>query len=82
VTQPLPSHGRAQSIEITLPPTANLFAKGHRIRVDVASSSWPHFDVNPNTGEPLGRHTHREPALNSVHVGPSHPSQLILSRRL
>jgi len=74
--------GKIYEIEITLPPTANLFAKGHRIRVDVASSSWPHFDVNPNTGEPLGRHTHREPALNSVHVGPSHPSQLILSRRL
>ena len=40
-------------------PTSNVFARGHRIRVDVSSSNFPRFDVNPNTGEPLGRS--REP---------------------
>ena len=39
---------------ITLYPTANVFKKGHRIRVDVSSSNYPRFDVNSNTGEPLG----------------------------
>ncbi|MBL8698582.1 MAG: CocE/NonD family hydrolase [Alphaproteobacteria bacterium] len=71
--------GAIYEIEILLPPTANLFAKGHRIRVDVASSSWPHFDVNPSTGEPLGRHTQRVPARNTVHVGANHRSRLTLS---
>ena len=32
---------------------------GHRIRVDMSSSNWPRLDVNPNTGEPIGRHTHQ-----------------------
>jgi putative CocE/NonD family hydrolase len=42
--------------KLTLRPfdTANVFQKGHRIRVDVSSSNFPRFDVNPNTGEPLG----------------------------
>ncbi len=36
-------------------PTANVFKKGHRIRVDISSSNFPRFDANPNTGEPLGK---------------------------
>ena len=31
-------------------PTSNLFKKNHRIRLDISSSNFPHFDVNPNTG--------------------------------
>jgi putative CocE/NonD family hydrolase len=61
-----------------LPPTSNVFAKGHRIRLDIASSSFPQFDVNPNTGEPLGRHTHTIRARNTVHFGPEHPSHILL----
>jgi putative CocE/NonD family hydrolase len=70
--------GRVYEIAIELPPTANRFKAGHRIRLDVASSSFPQYDVNPGTGEPLGRHTRRVAARNAVHVGPSHPSRLIL----
>ena len=73
--------GRIYEIEIELPPTANRFARGHRIRLDVASSNFPQFDVNPGTGEPLGRHTQRVPARNAIHVGPAHPSRLTLSLR-
>ena len=39
---------------VTLFPISNLFVKGHRIRLDISSSNFPRFDVNPNTGEPLG----------------------------
>ena len=53
-------------VRIDVPPTSNLFVAGHRIRVDVASSSFPKFDVNPNTGEALGRHTHTLKACNTV----------------
>ena len=28
---------------------------GHRIRLDVSSSNFPRVDVNPNTGEAIGR---------------------------
>ena len=37
-----------------LNPTSNLFAVGHRIRLDISSSNYPRFDVNPNSGGPLG----------------------------
>ncbi|SFZ86460.1 hypothetical protein SAMN02983003_3642 [Devosia enhydra] len=70
--------GTIYPITIVLPPTSNLFAKGHRIRLDIASSNFPQFDVNPNTGEPLGRETHRKKALNTVHFGPATPSHILL----
>ncbi|MFW2335135.1 CocE/NonD family hydrolase, partial [Ilumatobacter sp.] len=46
--------GEIYEIELRLQATSNLFAPGHCIRVDVSSSNFPHYDVNPNTGEPLG----------------------------
>ena len=30
----------------------------HRLRLDIASSNFPHFDVNPNSGEPEGAMEH------------------------
>jgi hypothetical protein len=60
--------GRVVSLPIDLPPVSNLFAAGHRIRLDVSSSNFPRFDVNPNTGEPLGRHSHTVVARNTVHL--------------
>jgi len=34
--------------------TASLFKAGHRIRLDISSSNFPHFDRNLNTGNPIG----------------------------
>jgi putative CocE/NonD family hydrolase len=70
--------GTAYEVRIDIPPTSNLFAAGHRIRVDVASSSFPKFDVNPNTGEPLGRHTHTIKARNTVFTDAARPSRIVL----
>ena len=66
---------------IDLWATANVFRKGHRIRLDVSSSNFPMYDVNPNTGEPLGRHTRLEAALNTVWHGVDRPSFLALPVR-
>lgn len=57
--------------EITIRPsaTANLFKAGHRIRVDVSSSNFPEFDLNPNTGEPEGDWHETRLAHNRVHTG-------------
>jgi len=46
--------GEIYRIRLQLQATSNFFAPGHRIRVDISSSNFPHYDVNPNTGEPLG----------------------------
>lgn len=59
--------GEVYKIKIELPPTANLFKKGHRIRLDISSSNFPRFDRNPNTGEPQGTHRTTRIARNTVH---------------
>ena len=65
-------------IAIELPPVSNLFKAGHRIRLDIASSNFPRFDVNPNTGEPLGRHTGVVTARNRLHLSPERASHVVL----
>jgi putative CocE/NonD family hydrolase len=70
--------GEIVPITITLYPTSNVFKRGHRIRVDVSSSNFPRFDVNPNTGEPLGEHRRMVPADNTVHHDAAHPSHVVV----
>lgn len=55
------------TITITLYPTSNLFVRGHRIRLDISSSNFPRFDMNPNTGEPIGLDRRRVVADNTVY---------------
>ena len=59
-------------------PTANVFKKGHRIRVDISSSNFPRFDVNPGTSEPLGRSRRLITADNTVHHSATYPSHIEL----
>ena len=47
--------GEVYPFTIEMYPTSLVFKKGHRIRLDISSSNFPRFDVNPNTGEPLKR---------------------------
>ncbi|MEJ7570145.1 MAG: CocE/NonD family hydrolase [Gaiellaceae bacterium] len=61
--------GEVVPVSILLPPTSNLFAQGHRIRLDVSSSNFPRLERNPNTGEPIGRHTHMVKAEQAVYGG-------------
>ena len=70
--------GKIYRVDIVLEPTSNLFAAGHRIRLDISSSNFPRFDVNPNTGEPVGRHTHTVPADNTVCHDAVRPSHVVL----
>jgi putative CocE/NonD family hydrolase len=65
-------------LEIVMYPTSNLFSAGHRIRLDVSSSNFPRFDVNPNTGGPLGRDRRVVVAENAVYHDPEHPSHIVL----
>jgi predicted acyl esterase len=58
--------------------TVNVFKKGHRIRLDISSSNFPRFDVNPNTGEPIGMNRREQVADNSVYHDAAHPSSVVL----
>jgi len=70
--------GEIYEFSIILYPTSNLFQKSHRIRLDISSSNYPRFDLNPNTGEPLGKSTRTIVADNTVYHEAQHPSHIIL----
>ncbi len=79
LTAPSPLEpGRPYELEITIYPTALVFGAGHRIRVDISSSNFPRFDVNPNTGEPLNANTGWRIATNTVFHDADHASRIIL----
>ena len=70
--------GTVYEFTIKLYPTSNLFRKGHRIRVDISSSNFPRFDVNPNTGEPLNNNHGVLVATNTIYHDRAHPSHVVL----
>ncbi len=70
--------GKVYKIRIGQVYTANLFRKGHHIRVYVTSSKAPHYDPNPNTGTEIAFEKNLVPATNTVHHNKQYPSRLIL----
>lgn len=78
LTQELIRPGHVYDLAIRPFPTANVFKKGHRIRLDISSSNFPRFDANPNTGEPLGQNRRTIEANNTVYHSAARPSQVLL----
>jgi hypothetical protein len=70
--------GQVYEVTIEMYPTSLVFRRGHRIRLDISSSNFPRFDVNPNTGEPLNDNRRWTIAENSVYHDAAHPSQIVL----
>ena len=70
--------GEVYGITIELFPIANLFCRGHRLRLDISSSNFPHFDVNPNSGEPEGEWQHPRIARNRIFADAARPSHILL----
>ncbi len=70
--------GQPQEFTIEMYPTSLVFRRGHRIRVDISSSNFPRFDVNPNTGEPLGQGRSWRVAENRIYHDAQHPSRIVL----
>ncbi|UCF66747.1 MAG: CocE/NonD family hydrolase [Acidobacteriota bacterium] len=71
--------GVVYQFEVKLWDTSITFPAGHRIRVALASSNYPRFEINPQTGEPFHQHTHQEVATNRIQHHASAPSHLELS---
>jgi putative CocE/NonD family hydrolase len=63
-------------VSIDLWATHYTLAAGHRLGLQVTSSSFPRWSRNPNTGEPLMTAQKVEKARQTVHVGGSAPSAL------
>ena len=70
--------GLVYEFDLDLWNTAHVFKAGHRIRLEVASSAFPKFDRNLNTGEDIGTGTRMVRAENRVWHDAEHPSRLIL----
>ena len=70
--------GEVYEFNFQLYPTSNVFRKGHRIRLDISSSNFPRFDVNPNTGGGLGLERRFEVAHQAIYHDSEHPSQVVL----
>jgi putative CocE/NonD family hydrolase len=66
------------SATVQLWPTAYLFRRGHRIRVQVSSGAFPRYARNPGTGEPHGTATTLLPADQAIYHDPTHPSAVLL----
>ncbi len=70
--------GQVYPLTIELYPTSNLFAEGHRIRLDISSSNFPRLDVNGNTGVNPALSPIKVVANNSVYHDQSRPSHVVL----
>ena len=72
--------GRVYEVRVDLVATSNVFAAGHRIRLEISSSNFPRFDRNTNTGGVIAQEGEADfqPALNRVHHGRGYPSRLVL----
>ena len=70
--------GEVYRFEVDLWSTSNLFQKGHRIRVEVTSSNFPHYDRNPNTGNTFGQDAELRKADQTVYHDSEHPSHILL----
>lgn len=70
--------GRVHEFVVDLWSTAHTFLPGHRVRVDIAPSSSPRWDVGGNVFEPTGAVTAPEAAQYTIRHGPAHPSRLVL----
>jgi putative CocE/NonD family hydrolase len=46
--------GQTYEYRFSIWPTSNVFLAGHKIRLEISSSNFPHYDRNPNTGHPFG----------------------------
>lgn len=70
--------GEPYRFEIAMWDTAHVFKAGHRVRLEIASSAFPKYDRNLQTGEPLATSTRMEVATNTVFHDRARPSALLL----
>lgn len=64
--------------EIDLAATSVVVKAGHRLRLDISSSQYPTFEINPNTGGRITHDTETSAATQHVFHDALHPSRLIL----
>ena len=70
--------GEVYEVHLDLHATGNYFGPGHRVRLEVSSSSFPRFDRNLNTGGNNYDETEWVVARQAVHHSAQYPSHVVL----
>ncbi|MBM4185977.1 MAG: CocE/NonD family hydrolase [Gemmatimonadetes bacterium] len=70
--------GRVYEIEVNLKSIAHQFKAGHRIRLHLAGSNFPQWELNSHTGGNIYDETEYLPTRTTIHFGPARPSALLL----
>ncbi len=79
IAAPAPAEpGKLYRVEVSLKSIAYRFGAGHRIRLHLAGSSFPQWELNSNTGGNIFDETAYVVASNAIHFGPEQPSALLL----
>ncbi|MCK5879558.1 MAG: CocE/NonD family hydrolase, partial [Holophagae bacterium] len=75
-SQELMTPGVVYPVTIELSDLAMTFQTGHRIRIDISSACYPHFDLNPYNGGEL--YVDYDPLIaeNNIHYGNSYLSRI------
>jgi uncharacterized protein len=71
--------GQVYEYCVDLWATGISFRAGHRIRVEITSSSFPRWERNPNTGESGVHSAHTEVARQRIFHDPDRPSHVALT---
>ncbi len=72
------SPGKVYRLGVNLWNTSHVFLPGHRIRVEVSSSSFPKYSRNQNVWEPLGRTANTRVANQVLYHDSEMPSAIFL----
>jgi uncharacterized protein len=70
--------GNIYKVTLEIGATSNVFRAGHRLRLEISSSNFPHFDRNLNTEESPESGTKFAAATNRIYHDAQHPSAIIL----
>jgi putative CocE/NonD family hydrolase len=70
--------GHAEELTIEAGATSNVFAAGHRIRIEISSSNFPRFDRNPNTGGTFGQDAELRRAEQTIFHDAARASRIVL----
>lgn len=70
--------GKIYAYSLDLGAISNVFRAGHRIRVEISSSSFPKWERNLNTGHAFGQDAAIEVAWQKIHHDRQYPSHILL----
>ena len=70
--------GKVYPIDVDLWSTSVIFNSGHRIRLQITSSSAPGYDPNPNTGAPFRANSETRKANIRLYLDSQQPPHVVL----